>query len=216
MNDPKVPRFSLELPRMIITTIIYLGIGIWGVNTVSGRKILECDRLSGVVQCHLITKQLLTAARVTAFDRAKLQKAIVGEHQGARKIVQYVTVYTIDLVTDQGTFSLTTNEMAHAEKYRLVASINAFLANPQIPKLKVEEGYSNFFGIGIGIFSFVLALLGFGWAIFWQFPADIADKTVNEILQESWEATLEPSESKHRQEYKTFPNSNAKKAPNLK
>lgn len=216
MNDPKMPRFSPELPRMIITTIVYVGMGIWGVNVVSGRRILECDRLSGVVQCHLITKQLLTSERVTAFEQAKLQKAIVGERQVSRRITNYLTIYTIDLVTDQGTFSLTTNQMAHAEKYRLVASINAFLENPQISTLKVEESYSNLFWIGIGIFSFILALLGFGWVMSCRFPADIAAKTVNEILQESWEATVAASESHHQQEHKTSTYSNAKKAPKLK
>lgn len=216
MNDQKMPRFSPELSRMIITTIIYVGIGIGGLHAVSGRRILECDRSSGIVQCHLITKQLLTAEKVTAFDEAKLQKAIVGEHRGSRKITSYLTIYTIDLVTDQGTFSLTTNNMAHAEKYRLVASINAFIENSQIPTLKVEEGYGSLFGIGIGIFSFILALLGFGWVVSCRFPADIADQTVNEILQESWEETLKASESHHRQENKTSPNSNIKKAPKLK
>jgi hypothetical protein len=183
-------RFSPELTRTIIVTIIWMGIGLLAFNVASTRRILECDRTSGQVQCQLSTKQLLGKNRVPEFATAKLQKAIVGEHQGSRKINRYATIYQIDLVTDQGTFSLTANDMAHLEKYRLAASINAFLENPQIPTLQVEDVYQGTIMLIVtGIFLSIWSLLLLGIFITLRFPNDSTPPS--EVLQQLWGANLE-------------------------
>ncbi len=201
MREANSPRFSPELLRSIIGTIIWVGIGLLALNAASSRRILECDRTSGQVQCQLSTQQLLEKKRVPQFATAKLQKAIVGKHQGRRMIKGYLTVYEIDLVTDQSNFSLTTNEMEHIEKYRLADSINAFLENPQIPTLRVEEGYnSTIMGIVIGIFLSMLALLIFAIFMTLRFLNPSPNETTGEVLKQLWGANLEncDREGEHR------------------
>jgi hypothetical protein len=196
MRDANRSRFSPELNRAIIGTIIWMGIGLLAFNVASTRRILECDRTSGQVQCQLSTKQLLGKTRVPEFTTAKLQKAIVGEHQGprmfrdSRRVKRYTTIYQIDLVTDQGTFSLTANDMAHPEKYRLVASINAFLESPQIPTLQVEDVYQGtIMRIVTGIFLGIWNLLLLGIFITLRFPNNSTPPS--EVLQQLWGENLE-------------------------
>jgi hypothetical protein len=190
MRDANSSRFRPELTRSIIGTIIWIGIGLLAFNVASSRRILECDRTSGQVQCQLSTKQLLEKHRVPEFATAKLQKAIVGEHRGKRIINTYSTIYQLDLVTDQGTFSLTANDMTHAEKYRLAASINAFLENPRIPTLQVEDVYQGtIMRIVTGIFLSMLSLLIFAIFMTLRFPSNSAP--TGEVLQQLWGANLE-------------------------
>lgn len=160
MRDPEISEFGSELLRTIIATIIWMGIGLFMLNAISGRRVLECDRQSGIIQCHLTTKQWLEEKPERAFDSAKLQKAIVTK-TGIRR-----SMYETTLVTTHGNFWMTPMDTEQFnEKYRMVDQINAFLENPQSPKLKIESAYSNLFWIGTGIFMVGFALLSFGVVI---------------------------------------------------
>ncbi len=175
MGDYEIPEFGSGLPRTIIATIIWMGIGLFTLNAISGRRVLECARPSGIVQCHLTMKQLLEEKRIRAFDDAKLQKAIVIS-KGTRR-----SMYEATLVTTYGNFSMTPMDTEQFnEKHRIVDKVNAFLENPQSPILKIESGYSTLFWIGTGIFTSVFALLSFGVVISWWL---ISKAPVNEKSQ---------------------------------
>jgi hypothetical protein len=172
MRNPEIPEFDPKLPRMIIVTIIWVGIGLFALNAVSGRRVLECDRPSGIVRCYLTMKQLLDEKSVQTFDNAKLQKAIV-RSQGTRR-----SMYQATLVTTNGEFWMTPMDTEQfSEKHRIVDKVNAFLGNPQSPLLKIESGYSSLFWIGAGIFIAGFALLSFVIKISWQLTSETpADK----------------------------------------
>jgi hypothetical protein len=172
MRNPEIPEFDPALLRTIIVTIIWVGIGLFALNAVSGRRVLECDRPSGIVRCYLTVKQLLEEKSVQTFDNAKLQKAIV-TRQGTRR-----SMYQATLVTTNGEFWITPMDTEQFnEKHRIVDKVNAFLENPQSPILKIESGYSSLFWIGAGIFIAGFALLSFVIKISWQLTSETpADK----------------------------------------
>jgi hypothetical protein len=180
MRDPEIPEFGPKLSRMMIATIIWMGIGLFTLNAISGRRVLECDRLPGIVQCHLTMKQLLAEKRVRAFDDANLQKAIITS-KGMRR-----SMYEATLVTNHGNFWMTPMDTEQFyEKHRIVDEINAFLKNPQSPMLKIESSYSTLFWIGSGIFIAVFALLSFGVVISWRL---ISNAPVSErLFKGSWD-----------------------------
>jgi hypothetical protein len=164
MRDPAIPEFGSERLRTIIAIIIWMGIGFFMLSAISGRRILECDRQSGIVQCHLTTKQWLEEKTEREFDGAKLQRATI-TRAGMRR-----SMYETTLVTTHGNFWMTPMDTEQFnEKYRMADQINAFLENPQSPKLKIESAYSKLFWIGTGIFILGFALLSFGVVISWQF-----------------------------------------------
>jgi hypothetical protein len=194
MRDPEISEFRPKLPRIIIATCIWMGISLLTLNAISGRRVLECDRPLGIVQCHLTMKQLLEENKVRAFDGTKLQKAII-----TRKGIR--SMYEATLVTTHGNFWITPMDTEQFnEKHRMVDKINTFLENPQSPILKIESGYSTLFWIGSGIFMIVFALLGFGVVISWRFipPVSISEQ----LFKASWDPkskTLDYEESHHIQ-----------------
>jgi hypothetical protein len=171
-----------------------MGISLLTLNTISGRRVLECDRPLGIVQCHLTMKQLLEENKVRAFDGAKLQKAII-TRTGIR------SMYEATLVTTHGNFWITSMDTEQFnEKHRMVDKINAFLENPKSPILKIDSDYSTLFWIGSGIFMIVFALLVLGVVLSWRFipPVSISEQ----LFKASWDPkskTLDYEESHHIQ-----------------
>ncbi len=161
MPATKNSRLSPELLRTILGTVMWVGIGLFVLNTLSGRRILECDRQSGQLQCHLTTKQLLTATSVTEFERGKLQKAIINSQH--TRITRGHTTYQATLVTTQGDFWLTPMDSEQfTKKHQIMDDVNTFLENPQVQILTVESSYSSLFWIGSGIFTVILGIFSFG------------------------------------------------------
>jgi hypothetical protein len=82
MKDPRIYDFRVDLLKTITATTAWMGIGFLVLNAISGRRVLECDRQSSIVQCHLTEKQWLEEKTVSTFEGAKLQKAIVTREAG--------------------------------------------------------------------------------------------------------------------------------------
>jgi hypothetical protein len=200
MSNPKIPRFDPTLPRTIISTMIWLVSGFMILNAISSRRVLECDRQAGHIQCQLTSKQLLFATKVPEFEQAKLQKAVLDQRRGSRRIKGYQTIDEINLVTTTGKFRLTTNDrLPSTEQYQIIAKINTFLENSQARQLKVEDGYSTIFWIGTGIFSVISAMCSFAIFFTLRFPIPNASQASSEPNQSSWGGKLEniDQESEH-------------------
>jgi hypothetical protein len=169
MKDPRIYDFRADLLKTITATTAWMGIGFLVLNAISGRRVLECDRQSSIVQCHLTEKQWLEEKTVSAFEGAKLQKAIVTREAGIIRGSGGGTRHQATLVTTQGNIGIgQMDSYQFAEKHYTVDRINAYLENPQSPKLKVEATYSSLFWTGTGIFMAGFALLSFGVAISWR------------------------------------------------
>ncbi len=169
MPETQNSRRSPELLRTILATVVWVGVGLLVLNAINGRRILECDRQSGQLQCHLTTKQLFKATSVTEFNRGKLQKAIVVSQP--TRIARGSTTYQATLVTTQGSFWISPMDSEQVtEKHQMVDSINNFLENPRVQTLTVASSYSSLFWIGSGIFTVVLGIFGFGIFFSIRFP----------------------------------------------
>lgn len=171
MRTFEIPKSDAALPKTIIATIIWMGIGLFTLNAISGRRVLECDRASGIIQCHLTTKQWLAEKTEQTFDGAKLQRAIVKSQSPLRGIGRR---HQATLVTTQGDFWITPMDTEQFnEKHQMVDQINAFLEDPQSSKLKIESAYSSLFWIGTGILMAGFAILSFGVVMSWKFRTSV-------------------------------------------
>jgi hypothetical protein len=187
MNDTKIPRFGSELPRTIFGLMIWAGIGLLVLNAASGRRILECDRQSGQIKCHLTTKELLSAIKIPEFEKTQLQKAIVRKNKGRGR-----AMYEATLVTTHGDFWISSMDSEQfVKKHRMVDKVNTFLENPQASILKIESSYSILFWILTGIFSAILAVFIFAIFVSLRFPNVSPNITNREVIQSSWGGKLE-------------------------
>jgi hypothetical protein len=162
MNDPRLnlPRYntSAEIPRAIVFYILWATIGFVALNLASQHRTLECEKPSGIVQCHLIDKSLTGESHKIEFEGAKLQQAIVKQSTniGPRSTLGRGEV---TLITTQGDFWLTAADNVQSDqKYQIVEKINTFLGQPQLTTLKVDPGYNAIFWIGSGVYI-VLSIL---------------------------------------------------------
>lgn len=178
MNDKQLPRFGPELPRTIIAIIIWAGVSFFCLNAVSGHRILECDRYSGIASCRLINKQLTNEQQIIELGEAKIRKAVREKYRGRRST--YATV----LITTQGNFWITPADNINTDdKQRIADNINSFLVNPYISTLKVDSGYSSVFWIGVIIVSTLFMLLVFALTVALRFPFNNTEATESELLK---------------------------------
>jgi hypothetical protein len=168
MNYPKSPEFSGEKPKTILFLIIWLSIGLVSINAASHRRILTCERHSGIAQCHLTDKKLLAGGKIIDLE-SKLQRAIVERPNriGTGSIGHEV----VTLVTTNGNFWLTASDnVGSVPKHEIAQQINTFLDRPQLPTLRIDPGYNAIFWIGGGVFLAISVPFGLGIALVWLAP----------------------------------------------
>jgi hypothetical protein len=168
MSYPKPPESSSEKPKTILFAIVWLSIGLVGINAASQRRILDCERQLGIARCHLTDKKLLAGDKTIDLE-SKLQRAIVerpnriGTGSTGREAVI--------LVTTDGDFWLTASDnVGSVPKREIAQQINTFLDRPQVSTLRVDPGHNAIFWIGSGVFVAMSLPFALGISLVWLAP----------------------------------------------
>jgi hypothetical protein len=165
MQDPSLS-YRPSVWRSTLFLIAWLGLGLWTLNAVSQRRILECTYQGTQPHCQLTRQKLFESTGPIDLDRP--QAAQVEEHKS--NMARSSTIYRVLLTTQGDRVALTSQDSSgFSHKHRMVEDINQFLAQPRSPRLRVDGGYGALFWIVGGIFGSlsVLFIGGTGLTVAW-------------------------------------------------
>jgi hypothetical protein len=189
------PSLSYRPPvlRSLLFLAVWLGLGLWALNAVSQRRILECTHKGPQPHCQLTTQKLFESTGPIDLDRP--QKAQVEEYESNTS--RSSTMYRVLLITRGDRVALTNQDSSgFSLKHRMVEDINQFLAQPRSASLRVDGGYGALFWIVGGIFGSLSVLFiggtGFTVALWWQNRSITRGLSRGAVGQMPWGATLEP------------------------
>jgi hypothetical protein len=146
------PSLSYRPPvlRLLLFLIAWLGLGLWALNAVSQRRILECTYKGPQPHCQLTTQKWFESTGPIDLDRP--QAAQLEEYDSNTS--DSSTMYRVVLTTQGDRVALTDQDgSGFSHKHRIVEDINRFLAQPRSPRLRVDGGYGALLEIVGGFFG---------------------------------------------------------------
>jgi hypothetical protein len=192
VQSPPPLAYRPPVGRSLLFLIAWLGLGLWALNAVSQRRILECADRGTQPYCQLTTQKLFESTGPVDLDRP--QAAQLEEYESNTS--ESSTMYRVWLITRSDRVALTAQDSSgFSHKRQMVEDINQFLTQPRSAQLRIDGGYGALFWIVGGIFGSLSVLFiggtGFTVACWWQ-NRSIAQGLSGAVGKATWGATLEP------------------------
>jgi hypothetical protein len=202
MQSSPTPGYRPPILRSCLFLIGWLGLGVFGLNAVSQRRIVDCAYQGTQPHCQLTTQKLFESTGPVELDQP--QAAQLEEYDSNTS--DSSTMYRVLLITRSDRVALTSQDSSgFSHKHQMVEDINQFLTQPRSAKLRIDGGDGALFWIVGGIFGSLSVLFiggtGLTISLWWRNRSIARILTGSAVGGATWGATLEPPvapEAQHR------------------